>query len=125
MPESETPTGGNGPESGTESSPPRPGSESQPADTGQGQSTWRGGGETFDSERAKRLIDELRPYETKAKQLEHENAELKAEVDKHRLDQLTELERLQEQVSKLTAQNADLSRQYGEMQLTHEITRLA
>ena len=56
--------------------------------------------DTFDAERAKALIDKLRPYEKQAKQLERELAELRQAEDTRKRAEMSELERLKSDLAK-------------------------
>lgn len=56
--------------------------------------------DTFDAERAKALIDKLRPFEKQAKKLEQELAELRQAEDTRKRAEMSELERLKADLAK-------------------------
>lgn len=82
-------------------------------------------GEPFDAERAKALIDKLRPFERASKEQAKRIAELEAKLKEHDDAKLSETEKLQAQLSALEAEKATWERERREFVVRQAITTAA
>lgn len=103
---------------GTRYLPPIRGGESQPGETpvasAQPPATPppaseppKPAGDEHDPERARALIDKLRPFEKRSKELERELADARAKLDEHETAKLSETEKLTKRVAELEGQVKD------------------
>lgn len=74
-------------------------------------------GKPWDPRRAGETIQNLRQYETQAKQLERELKEAKAQLDAHETEKLSELEKANKKAAELAASNLAMANQMREQTL--------